>query len=356
MRNFKLQLHKPLCPRTQYLTDAKVRKIASANGVDFVAADGDACWCTANTERTLPETNLPLLFGDMGDPITVRGYVRRYLAEDKVFAVMKPYIYADPLNQDIPAPGNALAHKLARPYLPNIPDGAFNCYHDDEQRIKLNDGVDLTSGLIDKVVLGAPVFGRHSLIQHRMPAFVPWEKRKYDVGFMGQVVYTSRKRKDKGVWLPELHRQRCLDILNSLSDLSVLAVETDYRTESNNPKPKKYIRYVDYIAEMAQCRVVVAPFGWACWTYRDFEGLALGCAVVKPTHPDIIATPNIYRTDSGWFIPCNPGFRDLEAVIRRVLADPPQGLQEQADKIKYLNSFEQTIPPFIENIKRVMGI
>ena len=63
--------------------------------------------------------------------------------------------------------------------------------------------------------------------------------------------------------------------------------------------------YEEYVALMRRTKVVVSPWGWGEWCWRDCEAIYFGCALVKPdtdyvyTYPDIFSGDNYYRCSAG---------------------------------------------------------
>jgi hypothetical protein len=50
-----------------------------------------------------------------------------------------------------------------------------------------------------------------------------------------------------------------------------------------------------YLAELLLSRVVVSPFGWGEVCFRDYEAVAAGCLLVKPSMDHVRTQPDIYR-------------------------------------------------------------
>lgn len=122
------------------------------------------------------------------------------------------------------------------------------------------------------------------------------EKRKYDIHFAGTVervdpIYTR-------------HRQ---DAINRITQFSNICVS----------KGKK--AWPEYIKDMLNSKIVVAPWGLGEVCYRDAEAIACGCEMIKPDMSHLVSWPDLYQPYITYF-PCKPDFSDLKEVVRIVLA------------------------------------
>lgn len=48
-----------------------------------------------------------------------------------------------------------------------------------------------------------------------------------------------------------------------------------------------------YLSTMAETKIILSPFGWGEYCYRDYEALACGCVLVKPRMEAIAQDPDI---------------------------------------------------------------
>lgn len=76
-----------------------------------------------------------------------------------------------------------------------------------------------------------------------------------------------------------------------------------------------------YLVELLRSRVVVSPFGWGEVCFRDYEAVAAGCLLVKPSMAHLETRPDIY-VDHETYAPVRWDLADLEEVVRRALEEP----------------------------------
>lgn len=79
----------------------------------------------------------------------------------------------------------------------------------------------------------------------------------------------------------------------------------EYRTISRKaiePLASKYrlsqqrqVRRLRYFLELAHSKIVFSPFGWGEVCIRDFEAVAAGALLVKPSMDHLVTSPDIYR-------------------------------------------------------------
>ncbi|MGA8259110.1 MAG: glycosyltransferase [Arenicellales bacterium] len=102
------------------------------------------------------------------------------------------------------------------------------------------------------------------------------------------------------------HRRAVLQRLQSLDGFVVVA------TDQKLPKTA-------YLEELESSKIVVSPFGWGevCW--RDFEAVACGCLLVKPSMEHVATYPFYYR-DRETYVSVRWDLEDLGDKIRYYLA------------------------------------
>lgn len=125
--------------------------------------------------------------------------------------------------------------------------------------------------------------------------------RPADVFFSGTVKYD--------VDLITQHRIRCCDAISQLSGLNVLL------------GIGRSLGPTSYASAIADTKILVSPYGYGEYSWKDFEAIYNGCIVVKPestfveTHGFDIYKENTYT------ITCRPDFSDLPEIIDGVLSD-----------------------------------
>jgi hypothetical protein len=86
------------------------------------------------------------------------------------------------------------------------------------------------------------------------------------------------------------------------------------RNDLSHPDVGSRVSYDRYIAEIASCRAVVSPFGWGEICSRDFEALAYGATLLKPSMAHLNTYPNWYR-ESETYIPIDWHFDNFNEVL-----------------------------------------
>lgn len=76
-----------------------------------------------------------------------------------------------------------------------------------------------------------------------------------------------------------------------------------------------------YMNELRHAQLCLSPFGYGeiCW--RDIEAIIAGAVLVKPDMSHLRTLPDIYVPDET-YVPVAWDYRDLEDVVRGLLADP----------------------------------
>lgn len=76
----------------------------------------------------------------------------------------------------------------------------------------------------------------------------------------------------------------------------------------------------DYMRELGRSQLVLAPFGWGEFTYKDYETFIAGGLLVKPDMSHMVTWPDFYRADET-ILTHNWDLSDLDKTIERGLAD-----------------------------------
>lgn len=109
----------------------------------------------------------------------------------------------------------------------------------------------------------------------------PIEERKLDLFFAGTVEYDISNY--AGLQITG-HRKNCINNILKCGKRG-LAVEA---------ADKRIYRYSEYMNKLMDAKIVLSPFGWGEYCYRDYEALLCGCIVVKPYFEPVISVPCIY--------------------------------------------------------------
>jgi len=80
---------------------------------------------------------------------------------------------------------------------------------------------------------------------------------------------------------------------------------------------QRFVHNTEYANLLVKSKICVSPWGYGEACYRDYEALATGCIVIKPSNEYVKSDPDIFR--DGSLISCSPDWRDLSSVIQNVL-------------------------------------
>lgn len=76
-----------------------------------------------------------------------------------------------------------------------------------------------------------------------------------------------------------------------------------------------------YLVELARSKFVFSPFGWGEVCYRDFEAVALGALLIKPSMDHLVTRPSIYVANET-YVCVRWDLADLEEKCHWCLANP----------------------------------
>jgi hypothetical protein len=107
----------------------------------------------------------------------------------------------------------------------------------------------------------------------------PISERKIDLFFAGTVEYGDSIA---GKLITE-HRKKCVENILECGNqgLNVIA------------EPGRVYPYNQYIQHLLDSKVILSPFGWGEFCYRDYEAILCGCIVIKPWFEKCLQIPDI---------------------------------------------------------------
>jgi spore maturation protein CgeB len=81
-------------------------------------------------------------------------------------------------------------------------------------------------------------------------------------------------------------------------------------------------------------KVVFSPFGWGEVCFRDYEAVACGCLLVKPSMSHVATSPDIFVPDQT-YVPVKWDFSDLCQKIEFYLSRPDEAsrIAENAHRV-----------------------
>lgn len=109
------------------------------------------------------------------------------------------------------------------------------------------------------------------------------------------------------------HRRHALAAVAEL-DPRIRVVRNPATGDARRISPRRFR------GEMRRARVVVSPFGWGEICHRDFEAIAAGAALVKPSMEHLETRPDAYRAGLT-YAPVAWDLSDLESTISGLLDD-----------------------------------
>ncbi len=164
---------------------------------------------------------------------------------------------------------------------------------------------------------------------------LPWERRPFAVN---RRLGLSAGPRAVTEWYH--HYRECWgDALESL--------RAEYRCTGSH---RIRLRY--YFAEMILSRIGVSPFGWGEVCFRDYEVIASGALLIKPSMEHLKTSPDIY-VEGKTYVAASWDASDVADLCRYYLAHPEEAKEiihnGQAALTKY---FDQD--GFVEDVRRVL--
>lgn len=275
-------------------------EILERYGIITVSENPDIILCNHVTQELLA-TNIPLIILERKDAASISYDNLCLLKNPQVKALFKNQILADPkLNQEPLGFNDSYHFGLLQKYLP----------------IPLKNPPVLTPEEIAKIK--CVVWNIHeSASGHKNCPLNNFaidfaQERPIDVFFAGTVKPLNIN--ENGVPLnpeePNLyqwHREQAVNAVNTLNHLNTVVLGQG-----------QALSYEEYIEVVKKSKIVVSPWGFGEFCYRDFEAMQCGAVLVKPDTSFITYLPNIYQNDIT-YVPCTADFSDLEQVIATIL-------------------------------------
>ena len=108
-----------------------------------------------------------------------------------------------------------------------------------------------------------------------------------------------------------------------------------------------------YFTELLMSRTVLSPFGWGEVCFRDYEAVASGCLLLKPTMDHLETAPDIYKAGET-YVPLRWDLADLEEKLEWIRAHPGESRQivERAQRV-LCDYFEQN--QFVDMVVSVLA-
>ncbi len=116
--------------------------------------------------------------------------------------------------------------------------------------------------------------------------------------------------------------------------------------------PSGHVRRLRYFLELAHSKVVFSPFGWGEVCIRDFETVAAGALLVKPSMDHVVTSPDIYRPFET-YVPCKWDLSDLVEKCTYYLEHPAEA-RRIADRAREVLREYYEKGGFVRDLVRVL--
>ena len=90
--------------------------------------------------------------------------------------------------------------------------------------------------------------------------------------------------------------------------------------------PQERVAFEDYLLELQRSRMVFSPFGWGELCIRDFEAIACGALMMKPSMAHAETYPDIF-VDGETYVALEWDLSDLEGKVRHYLEHPNDAIR-----------------------------
>lgn len=168
------------------------------------------------------------------------------------------------------------------------------------------------------------------------------KSRPIDVFFAGSLTYANFKSSLKEVY--KWHRVSAIEAIHKIKGIRSFV------------QSGRSIPYKKYISMMQQSKIVVSPWGWGEFCYRDFEAMLTGAVLIKPDTGFVKMKPNVYQNNIT-YVPCKVDFSDLEEKVHMVLSNyqkfTPMRYKARQMLVQYTKS--QFAYDFAQAIKEVLS-
>ena len=88
--------------------------------------------------------------------------------------------------------------------------------------------------------------------------------------------------------------------------------------------PEHKLPHAEYLGTMRDSRIVVSPWGYGLWNWRDYEAILNRCVLLKPDTSMIRAIPDMYDPSDPWYVPHRHDCSDLACQVQAILENLPR--------------------------------
>jgi hypothetical protein len=106
-----------------------------------------------------------------------------------------------------------------------------------------------------------------------------------------------------------------------------------------------------YYAELLLSRTVLSPFGWGEVCFRDYEAVACGCLLLKPSMDHLETEPDIYRAGTT-YVPLKWDLSDLEEKLAWIASHPREAaaIVREAQRVLVAYFEENRLASFVTSV------
>jgi hypothetical protein len=109
-----------------------------------------------------------------------------------------------------------------------------------------------------------------------------------------------------------------------------------------------------YLLEMGLSRIVVSPFGWGEVCFRDYEAVASGALLVKPSMDHLVTSPPIYQANET-YVPVSWDLSDLADKVEHYLSHPAESIAIIRNAQRVLSNYYER-GGFVADVKRTLDV
>lgn len=166
--------------------------------------------------------------------------------------------------------------------------------------------------------------------------------RPIDVSFVGEVIGKSPIAKAN--YFFGIHRNLAITTIKKIKGIRTFVSETPL------------LDFESYIDVMKQSKIVVSPWGFREWCFRDCEALLTGAILIKPDTSFVKTLPDLYQNNVT-YVPCNSDFSDLERKIKIILKnyESYKKMRQRGRKLMLHTDKEILVKEFTKTIREILG-
>jgi hypothetical protein len=139
------------------------------------------------------------------------------------------------------------------------------------------------------------------------------------------------------------HRKKAIQSINDIKEIKSV-------TENIYGK--------DYYNALLNAKIIISPWGYGEYCYRDVEGMLAGAVIIKPDTSFVETIPDIYQNNIT-YVPCKPDFSDLKEKVYEILNNWNDYKEMRIKARKMLvdvGDEEEIAKQFVKNLKEVLKI